>query len=571
MNTKMKRSSLRRMITAALGAAVILPMAGLVALPAEADQTYYVPVTDSWTIVGHGFGHGHGMSQYGAQGAALAGKTYQQILNFYYPGTAWASAKGLIRVLITADTSSSVDVLPESGLSVVDLTDGKKYLLPTNLGATRWRLAASTKGNTTAVQYTAGKGWVRWRVPDHKVTLQNTGQFVASRPLTLLLPDGEQRQYRGALRAARPSPDATVRDTVNVLPLDMYVRGVVADEMPASWDPAALEAQAVAARTYGAWLRAQNPTRYYQICDTTSCQVYGGVGAEQPSSNAAVAATARQILTYANRPAFTQFSSSSGGWTSYGGVSYLPAQPDPYDGWSGNPVHTWTVRVDTAALQRAHPQIGTLTDLRVTGRDGNGQWGGRVTQIVLDGTAGSRSLTGDDLRWMYGLRSDWFTIKPTPIISRWLKLGGPKSSMGMPATGESRVSDGSQQRFHYGRMFWNQQVGARNLGGPILAKFMTYGGPGSSLGWPVSAPAGSALHGHKSFFQAGAIFSRPETGAHVVSGAILAYYRKQGAASSWLGYPTSDVISIRTGTRGGFEHAIVTWKKSTNTLTIKKR
>ena len=136
--------------------------------------------------------------------------------------------------------------------------------------------------------------------------------------------------------------------------------------MPASWDAAALRAQAVAARTYAAWLRAQNPRRYYQICDTTSCQVYGGVTAEQTSSNDAVTATAGKILTYQGKPAFTQFSSSSGGWTSKGSVPYLPAKKDPYDNIAMNANHSWKVVVSARSLERSHPEIGTLLDLRVT-------------------------------------------------------------------------------------------------------------------------------------------------------------------------------------------------------------
>ena len=143
-----------------------------------------------------------------------------------------------------------------------------------------------------------------------------------------MTPSGN-RTYRGALRSATPVPGGTARDTVNVLTMDDYVRGVIPTEMPASWQPEAVKAQAVAARTYATWSRSQYPTRYYQICDTSYCQVYGGLGAEDARSNAAVTATARQILTYDGKPAFTQFSSSSGGWTSAGSVPYLAAKRRP--------------------------------------------------------------------------------------------------------------------------------------------------------------------------------------------------------------------------------------------------
>ncbi|MBA3265903.1 MAG: hypothetical protein H0T14_05945, partial [Nocardioidaceae bacterium] len=67
-----------------VGLTAAITLGGLIA-PASADQTYYVPVTKRWTVNGHGYGHGHGMSQYGAQGAALRGRHYSEIVKFYYP------------------------------------------------------------------------------------------------------------------------------------------------------------------------------------------------------------------------------------------------------------------------------------------------------------------------------------------------------------------------------------------------------------------------------------------------------------------------------------------------------
>ncbi len=137
--------------------------------------------------------------------------------------------------------------------------------------------------------------------------------------------------------------------------MESYLRGVVPLEIPASWSPDAVRAQAVAARTYAAAERSHPNARHYQICDTTQCQVYGGVGAEHPAATQAIRDTARQGLTYDGRPAFTQFSASSGGWTSAGSTPYLVAQEDPYDGWEGNAVHTWTRTVNDAALERHYP------------------------------------------------------------------------------------------------------------------------------------------------------------------------------------------------------------------------
>src|SRR5690606_2556523 len=156
-------------------------------------------------------------------------------------------------------------------------------------------------------------------------------------------------RYRGALRSAITAQGTTARRTVNVLPLDHYLQGVVASEMPSSWHANAIRSQAVAARTYAAHPRQSPLSSLYDICDTTSCQVYGGVAKEHDNTTAAIRATAGQILTSGGKPAFTQFSSSSGGWTAASDkFSYMPAKQDPYDGWSGNPNHNWTLKLDVS-------------------------------------------------------------------------------------------------------------------------------------------------------------------------------------------------------------------------------
>ena len=393
------RASLSAAVLAATG--LLLSATALPASPASA-----VAVGRTVVLDGHGFGHGHGMSQYGAQGAAKRGLGYQRIIEFYYPGTTWSQVTGRVRVLVTGDTTSDVVVATAPGLTVRDLGTGTTYRLPTPAGATRWRIAVGA-GNRSVVAYYAS-GWHAWR-PGGNAALAGDGEFRASTPLTLYTPSGTRR-YRGALRSASPTPGSSARDTVNVLSMDRYVKGVIPSEMPASWHPEAVKAQAVAARTYASWSRDQYPDRYYQICDTSSCQVYGGEGVEDPRSNAAVDATSRRILTYGGKPAFTQFGSSNGGWTSAGSVPYLTARSDPYDGFAGNPVHDWRVSLKAVGIERAYPSLGTLKGIRVTRRDGNGAWGGRVWTLVLNGSRKDVTVSGDAFRARFGLRSSWFTV-----------------------------------------------------------------------------------------------------------------------------------------------------------------
>ncbi|MEO5711544.1 MAG: SpoIID/LytB domain-containing protein [Nocardioidaceae bacterium] len=394
----------------AVGATTVL-LAGLVtsSVPAggvEVNQPFRVPAGRSVVLVGHGFGHGHGMSQYGAQGAAQQGLTYRQIIDFYYPGTTWSEVTGGVRVLITADTTSDVVVKAVPGLRLTDIGSSVTYRVPAPRGVKRWRITVGA-GNKSVVQYLTGR-WHRWR-PGGRGSLVGDGQFGAPTPLTLFTPYGP-RSYRGALRSATPVRGGKARDTVNVLSMDDYVRGVIPREMPASWQPEAVRAQAIAARTYATWSRDQYPSRYYQICDTSYCQVYGGQGAEDPRSNDAVTATAGQILTYGGLPAFTQFSSSSGGWTSAGSVPYLTARADPYDDYTGNPVHAWSTDLDASRIERGYPSLGTLQGISVTRRDGNGEWKGRVWTLVLDGSKSDVTVSGDAFRARFGLRSAWFTI-----------------------------------------------------------------------------------------------------------------------------------------------------------------
>lgn len=403
----------RAALTAAVLVATSVVAPGQPASAVSTDQSYWVPVDKKVVVVGHGYGHGHGMSQHGAQGAALQGLTYERIVGFYYPGTSWSKVTGKVRVLITADTTDDVVVSPAAGLAVRDLANGSAYPLPVREAVSRWRLNVR-KGRTVVEMLTD-----RWRLfgATWARSLAGDAEFLATDPITLWTPSGP-RDYRGTLRAASPVPGGAARDTVNVVSMDQYVMGVVPYEMPASWHAEAVKAQSVAARTYATWSRNQNLRRHYQICDTTSCQVYGGYSAEHPATNAAIASTRKQVLTYDGAPAFTQFSSSNGGWTSAGFVPYLVAQEDPYDGWSDNPNHNWSISMTDATIEKAWPAIGNLTAIAFSGREGNGEWGGRIDLVTLTGEKGTKTVSAVDFRATLGLKSEWINLTVAPLRTR---------------------------------------------------------------------------------------------------------------------------------------------------------
>jgi peptidoglycan hydrolase-like amidase len=145
-----------------------------------------------------------------------------------------------------------------------------------------------------------------------------------------------------------------VGDRVKTLPLESYVRGVVAAEMPASWPAAALEAQAVASRTYAITADAGG-TRFDVYSDTRS-QMYLGKSAETAATNGAIAATAGQVVTYAGKPAITYYFASSGGHTeavqdAFPGAAaqpWLVGVADPYD---QGPEHSWVESLGFAAAR----------------------------------------------------------------------------------------------------------------------------------------------------------------------------------------------------------------------------
>lgn len=391
------------------------PLALVVALaaptgPAHAVVRAYqreqvsVPSVATVTISGHGYGHGHGMSQYGAEGAARQGLSATQIMRFYYPHTKPGQATGRVTVHLTADTDNDTTIVARAGATLRDLKAKTTWPLPAERRGSvvrQWRLDSSPDGTSRARYLT--DTWHTWRL------LAGDGQFGGGRKGLALELGSSTVTYRGALQSRHPHDAApTARVTVNELALDAYLRGVVPREIPALWHPAAVRAQAIAARTYAAYGRAEPISSVYQLCDTSLCQSYGGKSAEYPTSNDAVAQTAGQIRTFHDAPAFTQFSSSNGGWTTDGGQPYLVAKADPYDGWSGNANHSWTDQVPADRFARLWPGRGRLTGIVVDQRDGNGDFGGRVLHLTLHFAKGPDvSLTGEELRTKLALRSTW--------------------------------------------------------------------------------------------------------------------------------------------------------------------
>ncbi|HVF20098.1 MAG TPA: SpoIID/LytB domain-containing protein [Mycobacteriales bacterium] len=394
------RRALSLLLTAALAAGAVLADPGR---PGHADVTVdevaVRPADGVFKLEGHGWGHGRGLNQWGAQGAARNGTTYTQIVETYYPGTAMTTLPDSpIRALLEYDDELDVQVRSAAGLAARDLATGAVYALPS--APARWRITVDSAG--LHLEHLTGSTWARWTGTDTRTSWAGPLQFEGVSPIRVHFSDGSARDYRGTIRGVRTS--STALQTVNAVGLEDYLRGVVPRESPASFHPEALKAQSVAARSYSAYKRAHAPSgSQADICSTTQCQVYGGMrlvaanGAvtelEHVNTSAAIDATAGQVRSVDGKPIFAEFSASNGGHsTAHAVFPYLSAKPDPWDALA-SPHHYWTASVTAAEIEAKYPSVGRLARIRVLSRDGNGDWGGRVRRVVLEGTSSSGAAT----------------------------------------------------------------------------------------------------------------------------------------------------------------------------------
>jgi SpoIID/LytB domain protein len=351
--------------------------------------------TTKLVVTGRGWGHGVGMSQWGAYGYARHGWTWQRILAHYYPGTRLADAPvSKVRVLLAA-AQPSVRVGCAGGIRVSDRT-GRSYALQPGTYTVGSTLRLPVAHKRVRVPGARRQPWFRL-VPVKRAL---HAPIVFDCPTAPLLYGG--RPYHGTLFLRHAS--ARKLAVINVLALDDYVRGVVAGEMPHRWSIAALAAQAVASRSYA--LATLKPGRNFDLYPDTRSQVYGGVTYETPQSNEAVARTAGKVLTWDGRVATTYFFSSSGGhtadvrevWPQLGDVPYLHGVDDPYD--SISPHHVWgPVMLDpTRVARKLGVPPGALGIVRTPS--------GHVRAVRV----GSRTIDANTFRRDLGLSSTWFDV-----------------------------------------------------------------------------------------------------------------------------------------------------------------
>ena len=224
------------------------------------------------------------------------------------------------------------------------------------------------------------------------------------------------KPYRGAAELIKNS--SGLINVINLINLDDYVKGVIASEMPSSWNIEALKAQAVCARNYAVTTLNKHSSDGFDLCATDNCQVYGGVNAETQSTVLAANETAGKFLMYNSSFAQTLFYSSNGGHTNnskyvWGSdIPYLQAAVDPYETAENTPNYNWSVTFTKDEIKQKllsnGVDIGDILNIEITNATDYGQ----VLELKITGSTGEKIYTNSSTRSVLGtsLKSQRYTV-----------------------------------------------------------------------------------------------------------------------------------------------------------------
>ena len=411
----------------------------LIASPAHADKVIKKGQGRTVVITGGGWGHGIGMSQYGALGRALNGKSAAEIVTTYYSGTRVKkrSKPDGIRVGLhqgqQAISAGSHPFGPGGGKAVFRV-NGKSGRLAKGPGGTSWRVEVASKGRMRL--FKNGKkvrknGRSMFGGPAHPLVM------VYEKYGSRISVEGKAHDYAyGRLQFDSHSScgaDHCLRLVLS-LPMQKYLYGL--GEVPASWPAAALKAQAIASRTY-AYSKIDRLGQHNSPCD---CAVYDstidqayigdskrtGSGEYWDAWKAAVDDTNNQVILHQGDPIQALYSSSSGGHTEnnenvWGGspIPYLRGVKDGPDSVDANPNHRWKEQMSWSRLSsRLNVSLGTggLKKFRLVGPFGVS---GRVTIVKSSDKGGVKvvgkertvRVDGWEIRQLLSLRDTLFRVK----------------------------------------------------------------------------------------------------------------------------------------------------------------
>jgi peptidoglycan hydrolase-like amidase len=561
-------------LVALLGALVVL---SLLHAPADASRTVI--------ITGGGWGHGIGMSQYGALGRARHGKSARQILTHYYSGVAIGRGRMPRRIRVgLLQYRSSIkfrSFAKRQGGGRVELRlKGSSGSFAAGPVGTRWRLEASSAGGMRI--YKDGKKVVR---SGRTVFARSRALVVVFRKFgTILSVSGKPYDYAlGRLKAGWYSSDSCPAGKclrlVASLSMQHYLYGL--GEVPSSWPIQVLRTQAIAGRTYAyRKVVTDGQDRYPCDCavyDSTLDQAYigdakrTGSGVYWDDWKRAVDSTKRRIVTYGGKPIQALYSSSSGGYTEHnenvwGGTAYpyLRGVRDRADAVADNPNHSWRFTMpwkSFSARLNSYYGVGRLRRFSllkpfgVSGRVTVPKPAGGGVRIV----GGKRKVrtSGWSIRSALALKDSLFRVKVVYNVAPAFQGSSALEASGanFAAGPVHRMGSGDLvQELHDGRLTLNRRRGAVVWQhGPLLDAYLELGGARSPLGLPVTGIWGRGPYLGANY-QGGMLLWSRATGAHFVPAELASAYRRHGGPPGELGLPIAD--ALERGKLQRFEHGV---------------
>ncbi len=421
----------------------------------------------SFTITGRGWGHGIGMSQWGAYGLAKHGSGYKSILQHYYSGVGFTTVR-----------NSTVRVLLQSGLQAVKLTCSSDFTVRGSAAAVTIR-----GGKTATTTYVGGKYRVVAGGFSRDFTAAVTFAPTKGRLNVLTATDLKQAgQHRGTIRVVASGTSLMM---INHVALESYLRGVVPHEVSPSWPVASLKAQACAARSYAERARRAASGQWDLYCDVRS-QAYGGTSWENATTDAAIKATAGVVPSYGGEPIQAFYFSSSGGHTENielawetSPLPYLKGVDDPYDSYAT--LHTWGPLKRTSAQLTASLGTAVKGFLRAIYRVEAGA-SPRIVKAAIIGSEGTTFMHGSTLRAKIGLNSAWATFKSmsiSPAAADKVAISGGQS-VALSGRVYPALASGATVKLFYSRDgAWRSRSVAtvrhsQDLSGGYTAKYSSY-------------------------------------------------------------------------------------------------
>jgi stage II sporulation protein D len=375
-------------------------------------------------VYGHGWGHGMGMSQYGAQGAARLGCDYRTILDTYYHDASVARRTLTAKVVLKLAGTAAKSTLDAQSGSVKWTGAAGSAVQPQ--GST-WSVLRKTVSGRAGLALVDEDGSRKLFVPNGATLgAKHSGTVVkvhpAGSPSGLVIRWGSTRFIGSSSGIAVTEIIATSHGYTAV---QRYLMGLA--EVPVTWPLEALKAQVVAARTY-LTSKYSSTTNVYAVTTTTSDQVYAGYTQEKKDAalggrwHTAVVDTLGQVIVDPNgRIIEAMYSSSAGGYTEnrqyvYGryGISYLKAVDDSrWDNASDNPYRRWSKGFSKAGLAKAFG-FTSVTSWTVARRGTAARLNGVRITGKRAGKTVTVAFTGTQARSRLRLKSPGFTFGPVP-------------------------------------------------------------------------------------------------------------------------------------------------------------